>query len=750
MMKNPFHVARGTASPSSTRQNKALTFVLSWAFVLVSLMVWNGITSRQVRTTTQSTLREKKKQTVTSSTPTNAPNIIVKTVAVPTTAPTLAPFATSTPLTSRDARAVAADYLLCPSLNQTQFKIQGRECDNEDYWQTFAPTLYKYVKLDPVPFWAVQPNLNPPLSSLDRNQTWLFVGTLQHRSIAMTLACQIAQLDNWQLDHMQMTDRFTNQIVLSNAVDHVSMTLWIISDTYAVFSQNHWAFLLQKHMQGFPLEQADLIVVGTFHQCKDNDTTNFSNKMNNNIMKIRAQVGNDLDCINIKPPSVEAWRSVYKGPLLFIASAESDIQAAGPVLYKQVRHYHEQQDLQQQSSAHSSTPVLLGIMPASYHQDQLYRMHALEIGGGGYLSSPCLGPLGGFWDLLAWEVMDFWQYAQKNGDKPQSSLSNDQPHQLLRHWQLPQPMDSKQEVLQQSVVAAASTHNDFHYCADLAISFFGDAFSPPVPVSYRCEGTMYDDFVQMLQQYIYRQDDGTWGKRPWPLPENSRVLVFGNSHTRQVAEAWTCMYGSLLTEIVQGPFSWWYHFANNASLAVVVNSPIPFSSRWVERLHEEIGVSSVHDTFDAIVLGMNNNCKGDNNFAKGMKALSRQMPDVDCLHNAMPTLTNWTQQVFPDKPIVFLPMMSLTADHTHVDMEMQQLRTTTNQSLSLLDARHHIDAVGIECASFNRTTRSDCLNNSGATHRCQGTKGSHPDLIAWSVIDHLYGLLGSGSEKVTE
>eukprot|EP00977_Amphora_coffeiformis_P028875 scaffold37622_cov199-Amphora_coffeaeformis.AAC.2 len=184
---------------------------------------------------------------------------------------------------------------------------------------------------------------------------------------------------------------------------------------------------------------------------------------------------------------------------------------------------------------------------------------------------------------------------------------------------------------------------------------------------------------------------------------------------------------------------------NNSTLSIVINAPIPYSKRWKERLQEETQNSL--DSYDAVVLGLMNECGLENAFATEMKALSEQLPDVDCLHIPPPTLTKWTQVYHG--PIIFLPMMSPKDELVKPilkDMENILEKQTQFQHLSYLPARQHIEAMGIECASNSRTGTSDCTNDMGPItgpnrHRCEGASGGHPNLVAWDLIERLYEIM---------
>lgn len=453
----------------------------------------------------------------------------------------------------------------------------------------------------------------------------------------------------------------------------------------------------------------------------------------------------DLDCFTNLPPSVSDWRKVYQGPLLLVPASYTQLLPLGQVVYDQVkdyqtRHYVANAAVQQQQSSSSS---IMGIMTTTYHQDRIKLLPSCNttcLNGGGKLNRPCVG---GFYDLLAWEVWDFLDHAIviMRNDKDGNDHNNKSNHRFeqLRHWEIPiePPVDYRNDGITK----------ERHWCTKPTISRPYDPFAPIVPVYYQCEGPLYDNFTVQLHQYVNQvaavtsETPSSWGKRQWPVPAHQKILLFGNSHTRQVTESLLCMYqdDSVLESIVVNAFSFRYTLRNNSTLVLVVNSPIPYSTRWVEMLYNETGIPL--NDFDAVVLGMLNECGNTDTFSQQMEAISAQMDHVDCLHIAPPTTTDWSHQ-FTTGPIIFMPMLSSKAKIIQkYTSEIKALRQTGLDRVSFLDARKHVLAVGVECASYNRTGSSDCLNRIGPTHRCEGRKGGHPELVAWDLVERWYEVL---------
>ena len=65
------------------------------------------------------------------------------------------------------------------------------------------------------------------------------------------------------------------------------------------------------------------------------------------------------------------------------------------------------------------------------------------------------------------------------------------------------------------------------------------------------------------------------------------------------------------------------------------------------------------------------------------------------------------------------------------------------RALKYLDARKYIKMMGDhlwECGALSKSVALDCVHNETAQeslHRCVGSNGAHPDLIAWDVAEFL-------------
>jgi hypothetical protein len=298
----------------------------------------------------------------------------------------------------------------------------------------------------------------------------------------------------------------------------------------------------------------------------------------------------------------------------------------------------------------------------------------------------------------------------------------------------------------------------FRFCQ---ASFVGSAqnTSHQMKVWYQCEGLIYEEFGQDLHSLAvslvnHHQRSTGWGRRPAALPANSTVLVFGNSHARQIAHALSCQHGdtqvvSVLRYDTNQPDAHMVtqiRFANHATLWVVANSYVAYSPHWKRLLEQQLGIPL--RTMDAIVLGIFNGCTAKNAFTSGvlkMSAASPEADEIDCTVHYGPTVQE-VAAVF-DKPILFTTMLG-KARLEQADLgrhEVQVLRKRHNRTnVYFLPSRRYIDMMDQECGARFKLNVSICDNGPAARsmHRCMGSQGGHPDLVAWDVTEFLYREIG--------
>ena len=114
-------------------------------------------------------------------------------------------------------------------------------------------------------------------------------------------------------------------------------------------------------------------------------------------------------------------------------------------------------------------------------------------------------------------------------------------------------------------------------------------------------------------------------------------------------------------------------------------------------------------------------------------------------------------------PIVSVSMFAFHGRiQERTDRFTQQVLLKKNRTnVHVVSGRKYIDEIGLECGTddvwINENGESDCnemsKNNNNNNereannmHRCMGTLGGHPDLIAWEVVESIRQLVSiSGS-----
>jgi murein tripeptide amidase MpaA len=163
---------------------------------------------------------------------------------------------------------------------------------------------------------------------------------------------------------------------------------------------------------------------------------------------------------------------------------------------------------------------------------------------------------------------------------------------------------------------------------------------PTTPLSYdhltiefQCAGAEYDRFATNLRAFAENTTlhTETWGRRAFPLPAHKSVLFLGNSHTRQTAKALVCQFADQVVTYSHKKRKKSlssFHFTNNATLSIVINSPVEIAIDWVARL--ETLVKRPLDSWDLIVLGQFNGAGKElenTTYYRTMTNLSLQEPN---------------------------------------------------------------------------------------------------------------------------
>lgn len=99
----------------------------------------------------------------------------------------------------------------------------------------------------------------------------------------------------------------------------------------------------------------------------------------------------------------------------------------------------------------------------------------------------------------------------------------------------------------------------------------------PLFMRYQCQGPNYNAFSQQLMEFMNdaTRHPATWGRRSFPLPDNTSILIFGNSHTGQTAKSFLCQYKDeikSLTPRLNGNEGFTVEFTNGAVVESLINS----------------------------------------------------------------------------------------------------------------------------------------------------------------------------------
>ena len=296
---------------------------------------------------------------------------------------------------------------------------------------------------------------------------------------------------------------------------------------------------------------------------------------------------------------------------------------------------------------------------------------------------------------------------------------------------------------------------DLHYCrANLSNA-------PNRP--YLCEGPAYDDFSKRMQVYVKRQNSRTWGRRKFPLPNNTYVFMLGNSHTRQVYNTLLCEYRDVIVESMEygdtsrltNPDTTFgstssFHFANNATLVTVSNTPLVYNKyRWAKTFEGLLNRSL--SSMDAIIMGRFNHFETKSRYGREIISYSKAHPELFDKTYSTPTIESLAELY--DGPIVALPMFAPHGQDVADSAKLAQAywkNATGRTNIYLVDARKHIDVLG-ECGSDVISEMGTCRNTGDgvkgsreaeAMHRCTGLNGGHPDLVSWDIVEQLYEVLG--------
>jgi hypothetical protein len=631
--------------------------------------------------------------------------------AVPSTSPT-APVSTEPETTHQDEDTDDKDSSHSnPALSVCQLSQLSHASYRGalDIWYPCAGPSYDEFSMRNLTSYAQQRSLHGEFwgrrgGRLPAHTHMLLWGNSHLRQVAHAMACQQAtQNATWVVRLSKVDGNTIHRVDFDN-----NASLTIVANSVLAFSKTWQADTAVA--LGRPLEAFSIVALGQVDTCEGSSA-----------WALEMQAATQGDCLTY--PSIRDWTTSFAGPIVLVSAfshnRRNDVRAMV-------------QDLTAVAAATNRTNLAF-----SYGRRHIQAMgrecaagrkkdvaDCREEGSG----QRCTGAHGGHADMVAWDVLEFM-------------------HGHVGHG------TDRLPTLPKAHVPPLWTQETLQYCQSPTITIPQDWLSDQVEIAYQCEGPKYASFATDLMAY---SDNTTfhgpfWGRRPFPIPAHKRVLLFGNSHTRQVAETLACqqMASRRLQDVVDldsyGAIV--YTFANNSTLVSVTNSFIPYSHKWARLLESEIG--SPIESYDALVLGFFNKCGGDNVFSRVVEEVSQQKKEVDCLNIAPPTLSQVAKRY--DGPIVFVSMFDDSRDEDYATVLGEATRLqATRSTLTLIPARRHDAAMQTECLSPKRFSVNDCADAEYEVetselllrHACCGIHGGVSDLVAWDVTEYLHDQLG--------
>ena len=311
----------------------------------------------------------------------------------------------------------------------------------------------------------------------------------------------------------------------------------------------------------------------------------------------------------------------------------------------------------------------------------------------------------------------------------------------------------------------AKNHDSLRFCSQSMLGH-GNTNETLLDVWYQCHGPLYDHFAADLHQLARQQsqakhESASWGRRPTALPENARVLLFGNSHTRQIGQTLACQYADQIERIQHYDYNQpdpdmavVVHFTNGAELIIVANSYVAHSPHWQRLLERQIQTELAD--LDAVVLGMFNDNAGNNKerhtrFAVLMEEMQASLPAADevSIQDHAGPMVQQVAAVYKG-PLLFVPMFATYRNHAAVQAahqvqalqsnndRQQQQQQQERSNVKYQETRRYITMLQQEGAAVGKWAQQDVVNDDAHGHRCTGNQGGHVDLVTWDVLEFLF------------
>jgi hypothetical protein len=297
--------------------------------------------------------------------------------------------------------------------------------------------------------------------------------------------------------------------------------------------------------------------------------------------------------------------------------------------------------------------------------------------------------------------------------------------------------------------------SDFHLCQSEHVS----QNNSTLKLMYQCDGKSYERFADKLYQLV-RQMDGNntnWGKRDYPVPAGTTVLLLGNSHLRQVSKTVSCAYGHVIDSIhSQSEDIFTVKFTNNATWITVTNTVLVHSHNWPALIEEYFlkDQKISFDSLDAIVLGKFTSYQE----ARNTNYETIMAAEEDFYANTLGQPVNFTSIAPPtlvslarlySRHILAVTMFaSSDMPRAQKHLEAFQKEFPGRSNVVPIHFRKYIERLGLECGSDDKYTLGTChepgdknlksTRSPADMHRCAGALGGHADLVAWDVVEELH------------
>jgi hypothetical protein len=511
---------------------------------------------------------------------------------------------------------------------------------------------------------------------------------------------------------MQITRLFGNSIMRIDFVNR-SSSLTVVANAHVAYSST-WQTNLEAYT-GRALASFDAVLVGHVETCEG--TSALARELQNMT---------NHECMEY--PSVTDWTRAYPGPLLVVSAFSSNRNREARRMIKELQAVRGATGRSNLAFAYGRRYMdAIGLECSSKSKKGIPGDCRNDTGG-----QRCTGAHGGHVDLIAFDVVEFLQaHLAAKEYLDEASVG----HQHVPT--LPMPL----------LVETDESDDSLLFCTNSQIAVPEDLMSDTVDISYQCAGPQYDAFVAAMATYASNRTrhGNRWGRRRFPVPENERILFFGNSHTRQVVKAIACQQMKIghLESVnhLKAYGGTIFEFSNNATIVSIANSWVPYSTKWMRLLERDLEMTI--DSFDSIVMGFFNYCGDDNNFSREMEGISQEKKDVDCRNTPPPSVVDVRKRF--RGPIAFVTMFdgSRDQDQREVEVLIENLQDST---VALIDARRHSRVMHSECLSPKRFSVHDCREEqrdpeAGAIlmrHTCCGQLGGMADVVSWDVVEYLH------------